>query len=671
MPASAVGFDWDIDCETCKPRPPTTARQGKTIMTPINRSFLRATLFSLSMFCGSAVLAQNLVPNPGFEYHTRCPDNVTELALAFPWFKPTDTTPDYYNACAGNSNAGVPKNLFGFQTAHGGQAYAGAVMFEAGWREYVEVPLLSPLVEYHTYSISFYVSLATNYPHCAIDDVGAYLSVNKLTQAGDGFISRTPQVRNPPGNFLNSSDWTLIQGTYTAVGGEKYLTIGDFDSDANTPYDPASGKFGAFAYYYIDDVSVVDISSCSNNGCITITSPNDIVVSTCSNSLPVNFDVEVVDNCCSNNNYTLTTTPPSGFNFPLGTTTVTNTVTDSCGNSNSCSFTVTVTQNTNPPILLSYPPDVSICISSNGCGLMPDATPEVAALTISGDAATVTQSIPPGTEICSDTNVTFTIFDDCGDTTNCTVPCILTQCCLNIECPTDIVVTTCSNCTPVNFSVGFNDSCCSNCVTVTSSPPSGTCFPLGISMVTNVATDILGDTDTCAFAVLVIQDTSPPTILSFPTNIAICKCSAMPDVTSQVQAITSSGGSANVSQSILPGTLICSATNVTFTITDDCGDATNLTIPVVVTNCGITAYAELKSNNTKVTVTWLAPPEPFTYEVMQTSTNLLVWHDYYDPTNLVIISNGPYILGRSLTITNAGVTHGQFFRLMSTNGGGG
>src|SRR6185436_12953347 len=53
----------------------------------------------------------------------------------------------------------------------------------------------------------------------------------------------------------------------------------------------------------------------------------------------VTFTVTVSDNCTVTN---VTSSPASGFAFPLGTTTVTNTVRDSNGDSSTCSFTVTV-----------------------------------------------------------------------------------------------------------------------------------------------------------------------------------------------------------------------------------------------------------------------------------------------------------------------------------------
>src|SRR5207248_1638003 len=53
------------------------------------------------------------------------------------------------------------------------------------------------------------------------------------------------------------------------------------------------------------------------------------------------------DNCSVTN---LVSVPASGSAFPVGVTTVTNTATDSSGNSSTCSFTVTVTPGNRPPV---------------------------------------------------------------------------------------------------------------------------------------------------------------------------------------------------------------------------------------------------------------------------------------------------------------------------------
>jgi len=71
----------------------------------------------------------------------------------------------------------------------------------------------------------------------------------------------------------------------------------------------------------------------------------------------VTFSVSTSDNCTVTN---VTSVPPSGFAFPVGTTTVTNTARDSSGNSSRCTFTVTVVD-TQPPVLNNLPvPAVSV-----------------------------------------------------------------------------------------------------------------------------------------------------------------------------------------------------------------------------------------------------------------------------------------------------------------------
>jgi hypothetical protein len=78
----------------------------------------------------------------------------------------------------------------------------------------------------------------------------------------------------------------------------------------------------------------------------TITCPSNIVLEpTCPSGAIATYAVPVGDNCGVQG--TLATTSPtaglaSGLVFPIGTTTVTTTVTDIYGNSSSCSFTVTV-----------------------------------------------------------------------------------------------------------------------------------------------------------------------------------------------------------------------------------------------------------------------------------------------------------------------------------------
>lgn len=94
----------------------------------------------------------------------------------------------------------------------------------------------------------------------------------------------------------------------------------------------------------------------------SISCPGNIVVNavpgTC--AAAVSFSVTAADNCSSP---TVVTSPASGSVFPVGNTTVLATATDAAGNTNTCSFTVTVkdigapTITTNGQTITLWPPD--------------------------------------------------------------------------------------------------------------------------------------------------------------------------------------------------------------------------------------------------------------------------------------------------------------------------
>lgn len=64
----------------------------------------------------------------------------------------------------------------------------------------------------------------------------------------------------------------------------------------------------------------------------------------------VNYQV-TASSLCGNPIVSLVCVPPSGSTFPLGTTWVTCTATDSLGNRNTCSFPVTVSRDTTPTVI--------------------------------------------------------------------------------------------------------------------------------------------------------------------------------------------------------------------------------------------------------------------------------------------------------------------------------
>ncbi len=131
--------------------------------------------------------------------------------------------------------------------------------------EYIQVQLMDSIVPSVRYQVSFYVSLADNGRY-AINTLGAYLSKEAISSDGVERFDVVPQILNPAANPLTDPDvWVLITDTFSSrYGGERYLTIGNFSTTATSDtvlYNPDGDVSANYAYYYIDDVSVVAIDS--------------------------------------------------------------------------------------------------------------------------------------------------------------------------------------------------------------------------------------------------------------------------------------------------------------------------------------------------------------------------------------------------------------------------
>ncbi len=229
----------------------------------------------------STLPAQNLVLNPSFESFSSCPIGPSEFSNATNWDDPlinvvTDTcsTSDLFNTCSplGSFGVGVPGNILGNEAARTGNGYAGIIMnervalfgctsfFGSNWREYVHGQLSAPLTAGQTYCVTFYASLADNVKY-ATDDFGVFFSNGPIAIScavnGNGPLPFSPQLTWTGGDITNTSGWTELQWSYTATGGEQFITIGNFLDDAAASFSCANGSaFNPYAYYYIDDVSV-------------------------------------------------------------------------------------------------------------------------------------------------------------------------------------------------------------------------------------------------------------------------------------------------------------------------------------------------------------------------------------------------------------------------------
>lgn len=183
---------------------------------------------------------------------------------------------DYYHEC-GTNGWSVPVSVVGGGYARTGQAYMGLAVkhmsespMAADFREYAGVPLLSGLIAGKDYQVVFHVSFCDSMWYAA-KNIGVFFSVGQPPNNIMSLLALEPHVRYEGEEFLtDKEDWTRIEGTFTAQGGENFLTIGNFDSDSLTEtvfvegggvLKPNAPDYWKGIGYFIDDVSVVDVDS--------------------------------------------------------------------------------------------------------------------------------------------------------------------------------------------------------------------------------------------------------------------------------------------------------------------------------------------------------------------------------------------------------------------------
>ncbi len=237
------------------------------------------------MKCESCtLLAQNLVKNPSFENYNQCPNGFGLFnSYIQDWFGFTGTnTSSYFNACAPLPDR-VPENRFGFQYAKTGNAYACILVkswdFDPNGRAYIEGGLISLLKKDTIYCIRYFVSTC-DISRGVIKNVDAFIS-DTLLDWNNGFgnllMGVLPQIKST--QLLNdTANWMQVNGLYKAHGGEQYITIGNFLSDAQTTIQSFNPGNPIRIDYYIDDVSVTPTSLIAPN------LGNDTTI--CKNALP-------------------------------------------------------------------------------------------------------------------------------------------------------------------------------------------------------------------------------------------------------------------------------------------------------------------------------------------------------------------------------------------------
>ena len=208
----------------------------------------------------------NLVTNPSFESVRKSPKRLGSIENATGWSSPTAVKADLFTD-GKEPKIATPVNVYGKEDPRQGENYVGITAYSKDKkinRSYVMSRLDAPLKKGMRYCVKFNVSLAEASKY-AVNNIGAKLSKKPFENDEKVSLFTDPTLLhfdNYQKIMTARYNWTEICGVVQAEGGEKYITLGNFLSKDKTkivrmkPDPKLKVPVFAFAYYYLDDVSV-------------------------------------------------------------------------------------------------------------------------------------------------------------------------------------------------------------------------------------------------------------------------------------------------------------------------------------------------------------------------------------------------------------------------------
>ena len=343
------------------------------------------------------------------------------------------------------------------------------------------------------------------------------------------------------------------------------------------------------------------------------------------------IDATASDNCGID---TLTSSHTSGDFFDVGTTEVTITALDIHGNSSTSSYSVTITDNEDPTIA-SMPADMTLNAEGDLCS----AVVSWVAPTSSDncEVAEMTSTHLPGDSFAvGTTEVTYTSTDIHGNELSASFLVTVTddQDPTIDGLPSSMTVASeaglCSS-TVDWIAPGSDDNCGVDALTSTHQP--GGSFPVGVTEVTYIATDIHGNSASESFTITV-EDLESPLILDTPADLALANdagsCGA---VASWIDATASDNcGIDTLTSSHTSGDFFdVGTTEVTITALDIHGNSSTSSYSVTITDNEDPTIASMPADMTlsaeaglcSSVASWVAPTSSDNCEVAgMTSTHL-------------------------------------------------
>lgn len=208
--------------------------------------------FVLTVFMSCTIFIcfaqKNLVPNGGFEAHKN--KRNTSITNAAPW--KGVATVDYYMQA-------LKLDTSRYHGPRTGDASVG-LRFQLKYKEFLYVKLINKLTpgkEYHFVCYFRLLSIST----MALKHLGVMFS-KKPFGLKDKVDSTNSIYMYSRRGLVGNYDWIKLEGIFTADGGERYLTLGNFTKNTKRDMYRLNRKklFSLFheSYYFVDDVSLYE-----------------------------------------------------------------------------------------------------------------------------------------------------------------------------------------------------------------------------------------------------------------------------------------------------------------------------------------------------------------------------------------------------------------------------
>lgn len=217
-------------------------------------------------------LNHDLVPNGDFENFKKCPKREACFTNnIYGWFSPNKATPDLFASCSKDKFASSTNSTAFNCVPFSGSAFSGILLYSKkypDYREYISVKLSESLIRDSVYVLTLYVRIS-DYSLIAVDSIGVEFSKSRPKTrdktAMKGPYHNIHKIYNTANDTLS---WSKVSLRFKSVGGERYLTLGNFESDLQTKRSVHRNAIvqkgvSSMSYYKIDDDAYYGIDSVS------------------------------------------------------------------------------------------------------------------------------------------------------------------------------------------------------------------------------------------------------------------------------------------------------------------------------------------------------------------------------------------------------------------------